>query len=109
MTEPIGEKLTPAEMEEFKKWEKIMKDQGLGVIEGTVQEDLEKAGWEVSSLELSAETEHEIKKGLDDAVETENIFSSEIPLNKSGLPPCQRVKLENERNINRQDPRLKKD
>jgi len=51
-----------------------------------------------TSLEQLQETEHNIKEGLDNAVVTENIFSSSIPLNKSGLAPCQRAKMEGERN-----------
>ena len=72
----------------------------------SLQEEMEEIGWGGDSFEVASETEKDIKNGLDDAIETENIFSSEIPLNKSGLPPCQRAKLESERTIRANDLRL---
>jgi len=87
-------------------WENILSKDGLGIVPSVVTE-LNKAGFNAGSLEEMAKTEHEIKEALDKGVETENLFSSEIPLNKSGLPPCKRAKLENERNIQEKDSRLK--
>lgn len=81
---------------------------GLAPIEKPLQTEMEEAGLGGDSYEFAAETEYDIKKGLDDAIETENTFSSEIPLNRSGLPPCQRAKLESERTIQAKDPRLDK-
>lgn len=82
--------------------------EGLSPVDKPLQEELEEAGLGGDSFEVAYETEQGIKKGLDDAIETENVFSSEIPLNKCGLPPCQRAKLESERTIQAKDPRLDK-
>lgn len=99
--------------EEIKKLQKEIEAQlaadNLAPIDKSLQKELEEAGLGGDSFEVASETEKTIKNGLDDAIETENIFSSEIPLNKSGLPPCQRAKLESERNIQKRDPRLNSD
>ena len=78
------------------------------VITKSLATELEEQGLGGDSFEEARKREFDIKEGLDDAIETENEFSSETPLNKSGLPPCQRAKLENERNIQKKDPRLDK-
>lgn len=75
-------------------WEKILASEGMPSKLPKIPGD---------SLEAAQEKEFEIKKGLDDAIETENIFSSEIPLNKSGLPPCKRAKMEGDRRFTAKD------
>jgi hypothetical protein len=87
-------------------WDTILAKEGLAPIKGTVQGELKKKGWQAGSFEGMADTEHTIKEGLDKGVVTENLFPSETPSNKSGLAPCQRAKLENERSIADKDPRL---
>lgn len=103
--EAITAKITIEKM--FAKHKKTEK--GLTPIGKSLQEEMEEAGLGGDSFEVASETEQDIKKGLDDAIETENIFSSEIPLNKSGLPPCQRAKLESERTIQTKDARLNRE
>jgi hypothetical protein len=101
--------MTEVKNPEFSKWETILAKGGLAPIKGTVQGELKKEGWKAGSFEGMADTEHIIKEGLDRAIVTENIFSSEIPQNKSGLAPCQRAKLETERSVRDKDPRLLED
>ncbi len=100
----ILSQLTP---EERAAWDQ-QKNKLEPIITTTIGAELKEEGWDSDSPEEMAETEYRIKEGLDDAIETENVFSSEIPLNKSGLPPCQRAKLESERTIQAKDPRLDK-
>ena len=105
---PEVKELTPGQIAEIlKETEERLAKEGLAPINKTIGQELQEEGWSGDSFEDLSSTEHAIKEGLDNAVETENVFSSEIPLNKSGLPPCQRAKLENERNIQNNDPRLK--
>ena len=77
-------------------WEKILAAEGM-----PAKLSPNPAG--TTSLEAAQEEEFAIKNGLDDAVETENIYSSEIPLNKSGLPPCKRAKMEGDRRFTPKD------
>lgn len=98
--------LTPEQIKRIcEETEEKLAKEGLAPVKSIAQE-IKEAGLESDSLEDLAEMEEAIKKGLDDAIVTENLFSSEIPLNKCGLPPCQRAKLEDERNIKKRDPRL---
>ncbi len=88
------------------EWEAKMAEEGLAPIDKPLTDELGEAGVEADSFDGLATTEYDIKNSLDDGVETENIFSSEIPLNKCGLPPCKRAKLEDERRIVEKDTRL---
>lgn len=88
------------------EWEAKMAEQGLAPIDKPLTDELNEAGLEGDSLDELAGTEHRIKESLDNGVVTENIFSSETPLNKCGLPPCKRAKLENERGIVEKNPKL---
>ena len=88
-------------------WEKILKQHGEGKV-SLISTELKKNGLEGTSLEGAKKTEETIKTGLDREVERENTFSSEAPMNKSGLLPCQRAKLENETSIARNDSKLGK-
>ena len=104
----IGE-LTPKQIAQlWKETEEKLAKEGLSPIKKSLQKELNEAGMGGGSLEDLSGTEHDTKEGLDNAVETENIFSSEIPLNACGLAPCQRAKLESERTIQAKDPRLDK-
>jgi hypothetical protein len=86
-------------------WESILASEGLAPI-GSLKKEIEASGFEFDSLENLAGTEHRIKESLDKGVEIENMFPSETPLNKCGLPPCQRAKLEDERSIRERNPKL---
>jgi hypothetical protein len=81
-----------------KKWEEILNSEGLSSALPSTRKQMAKAGFQAASLEEEARIENNITKALDQAIITENQYSSEIPLNRSGLPPCLRAKQETLRN-----------
>jgi len=91
---------------EVARWEAIMANEGLAPITKPLTVEMNEAGLKGDSLDELSQTEFEIKNSLDSGVETENKYSSEMPLNKCGLPPCKRAKLESERGIVEKNPRL---
>jgi hypothetical protein len=88
------------------EWEAKLAKEGLAPIKKPLTQELSEAGLEGDSLDELAETEHDIKESLDQGVVTENMFSSETPLNKCGLPPCQRAKFEDERGVVEKNQKL---
>ena len=80
------------------KWEQILKGEGLSSALPSTRKQMSKAGYQATSLEEEARIEKNITEALDQAIITENQYSSEIPLNRSGLPPCLRAKQETLRN-----------
>lgn len=90
---------------EINKWEQILASEGLSPIKTRITTELEQHGFQASSLEQDIEEEFRIKDALDDAIEREN--TGETPLNLSGLPPCKRARLEEQRSLLNRDPRLR--
>ena len=90
------------------EWEAKLAKEGLAPIKKPLTQELSEAGLDGDSFDELAKNEHDIKESLDQGVVTENVFSSETPLNKCGLPPCKRAKLESERGIVEKNPRLGK-
>ena len=88
------------------EWEAKMAKEGLAPIDKPLTVEMNEAGLEGDSFDSLAKRELDIKDSLDQGVVTENIFSSENPLNKCGLPPCKRAKLEDERGIVEKNPKL---
>lgn len=92
---------------EINKWEQILASEGLSPIKTRITAELKQHGFRASSLEEDRNEEFRIKNALDHAIETENMYSSAIPLNRSGLPPCKRARLEEQRSLLNRDPRLR--
>jgi hypothetical protein len=94
-----------------KYWEKLLANEGMPSELPNLQRDIAKKTKLDPSQIVSVENQRsitlDIQEGIDRGVETENLFSSEIPLNKSGLPPCLRAKAEANRGIDIKDFKLK--
>ncbi len=80
------------------KWEQILESEGLPSTLPSTRKQMSKAGYQATSLEEEARIERSITEALDQAIITENQYSSQTPLNRSGLPPCLRAKQETLRN-----------